>query len=73
MKLKIIGLAVLFGLFISCGTKSAVASAEPKPTVMTAELTAGKTAYENNCAKCHDLFKPTDYSSKHAKESPFKR
>jgi hypothetical protein len=62
MKLKIIGLAVLFGLFISCGTKSAVASAEPKPTVMTAELTAGKTAYENNCAKCRKLFEPKEFS-----------
>jgi cytochrome c5 len=36
---------------------------EPKPAmVMTAELAAGKTAYENNCAKCHKLFAPKDFS-----------
>jgi cytochrome c5 len=62
MKLKIIGLAVLFGLFISCGSKSAVVATATKPSVMSAELTSGKTAYENNCANCHKLFEPKEFS-----------
>jgi cytochrome c5 len=62
MKLKIIGLAVFFGLLISCGSKSAVVVATPKPSVMTAELTSGKAAYENNCANCHKLFEPKAFS-----------
>ncbi len=33
-----------------------------KPSVMTAELAQGKDLYENNCGKCHDLFKPQDFS-----------
>jgi cytochrome c5 len=35
---------------------------EATPSVMTAELAQGKDLYENNCAKCHDLFKPQDFS-----------
>ena len=33
-----------------------------KSLVMTPALAEGKDLYENNCAKCHDLFKPQDYS-----------
>lgn len=29
---------------------------------VTSELSAGKTNYENNCAKCHKLFDPKDFS-----------
>ncbi|WP_298221733.1 cytochrome c [Flavobacterium sp.] len=29
---------------------------------VTSELSAGKTNYENNCAKCHKLFDPRDFS-----------
>ena len=35
---------------------------EAKSLVMTPALAEGKDLYENNCAKCHDLFKPQDYS-----------
>ncbi len=35
---------------------------EVTPSVMTAALAEGKDLYENNCAKCHDLFKPNDFS-----------
>jgi cytochrome c5 len=35
---------------------------EAKPSVMTAGLADGKDLYENNCGKCHDLFKPNDFS-----------
>jgi cytochrome c5 len=35
---------------------------EATPSVMTAALAEGKDLYENNCGKCHDLFKPQDFS-----------
>ncbi|MBK8601289.1 MAG: cytochrome c [Flavobacterium sp.] len=43
-------------------TVAAAPTKEAKPMVLTPALAEGKDLYENNCAKCHDLFKPTDYS-----------
>ena len=43
-------------------TVAAAPTNEAKPLVMTPALAEGKAAYENNCAKCHDLFKPKDFS-----------
>jgi cytochrome c5 len=37
-----------------------VASANEGP--MSADLAAGRMLYENNCAKCHRLFGPKEYS-----------
>ena len=31
--------------------------------VMTKELAEGLSLYENNCAKCHKLYNPKDFSS----------
>ena len=31
--------------------------------VMTQELAEGLSLYENNCAKCHNLYNPKDFSS----------
>jgi cytochrome c5 len=77
MKTKIIS-AVIIGLLISCGSKSGVSSRTEansknkdvvvasdktsKNVVMTKELAEGKETYENNCAKCHKLFDPTEYT-----------
>lgn len=59
----------------SCASKSSVAPTPPPTpkTVVAApesaphdmkitELSAGKTAYENNCAKCHKLFGAKEFS-----------
>jgi cytochrome c5 len=43
-------------------TVAAAPTNEAKSLVMTPALAEGKDLYENNCAKCHDLFKPQDYS-----------
>lgn len=76
MKLKILGAAVLAAILYSCGSKQPTVATVPEPpqkevppaqpepmaTVMTEELIAGQRSYENNCAKCHGLFKPTDFT-----------
>ncbi len=36
---------------------------EDKSIVMTAALAEGKNLFENNCAKCHKLYNPSDYSA----------
>jgi len=77
MKVKIIALAVMAAVIYSCASKVPVAATppaepktevittaagEPKILVMTADMAAGKAAYENNCAKCHRLFEAKEYS-----------
>ena len=78
MNKKILFAALLAFAVFACGPKptvvapvapvtpiSPVVTAEPVTTnaaVLTAEVAEGKTSYENNCAKCHKLFAPEDYS-----------
>lgn len=76
MKYKIIALVVLSIIIYSCASKSNIPTTEVKkiePTVsvanesvtavMTAELAEGKSLYENNCAECHNLYSPKDFSA----------
>lgn len=76
MKLKIIVIAFVALLIYSCAAKSSVTIVETKKeelskepvvetkyVVMTEALAEGKTLFENNCAKCHSLYNPKDFSS----------
>lgn len=76
MKLKSIAISFMALLIFSCAAKSSVTvveakkeelSTEPvvetKYVVMTEALAEGKTLFENNCAKCHSLYNPKDFSS----------
>ncbi len=72
MKYKVLALAILATIIYSCASKSAVATTEVKKeevkvatiaTVMTPELAEGKSLYENNCNKCHPLYKPSDFNA----------
>ena len=60
IKLRIIAVVIL-GIFIySCSPKIiAPVTPEVKKVELTPELAAGKTLYENNCARCHKLYSPT--------------
>ncbi|MEN2413027.1 cytochrome c [Flavobacterium mesophilum] len=69
MKSKILTLAAIALFAASCGSKKAPATpAAPavtetaKAKELTPELAAGKSLYENNCAKCHKLFEPTKFT-----------
>lgn len=71
MKFKVLTLVVLAALIYSCASKSTIPTKEvtkveptvTATTVMTAELAEGKTLYESNCAKCHDLYNTEDFSA----------
>jgi mono/diheme cytochrome c family protein len=76
MKLKIIATAIVALLIYSCAAKSSVRVVEAKKeelskepvveskyVVMTEALAEGKTLFENNCAKCHGLYNPKDFSA----------
>ena len=72
MKLKITLLAVFSVIIYSCASKSSIPTEvakkeEPKEvvvaTVLTPELMEGKTLYENNCNKCHDLYDTKAFSA----------
>jgi cytochrome c5 len=65
MKSKIIGVALLAVILYSCASKAVAVSSVPAQSVATvAYATAfveGKNLYENNCAKCHKLFSPSEF------------
>lgn len=78
MKYKVIALAILAVIMYSCAAKSSVPTTEVKKiesnqpsasdkkgvaTVMTPELAEGQNLYENNCAKCHNLYDAKDFSA----------
>lgn len=66
MKSKILTLAALALFAASCGTKKASATPAVTETAkakeLTPELAAGKSLYENSCAKCHKLYEPTKFT-----------
>lgn len=63
MKTKIITVALIAITLYSCGgSKSAAPMVDAKKTEITTALAEGKTLYESNCAKCHKLYAPSDFS-----------
>ena len=65
MKSKILILAAVVLLLVSCGTQktASVATTEPaaplaetKAVALTPELAEGKNLYEDSCARCHKLY-----------------
>ncbi len=49
-------------VFYSCSPKLAPTVNEVKPP-LSPELEEGKNLFENNCAKCHKLYNPSDFSA----------
>jgi cytochrome c5 len=63
MKPKVIIVALLAIVLYSCGgSKSTTPIAVAKKVVLSPELAEGKNLYENNCAKCHKLYNPKDFT-----------
>lgn len=67
MKTKIMALALVGILIYSCAPKvtpppSPPAAKSTEVAVASNDIAEGKELYENNCAKCHKLYNPNDYS-----------
>jgi len=77
MRSKIFGLLVLTFIAVSCAVKKVVPPPEvakpvttvaaPKPGMVDTKLNpvarlSGKTLYETNCAKCHTLHNPAEFT-----------
>ena len=63
MKPKVALIALLSVVIYSCATKSTTtATTKPTETVKPnpVAFAEGKNLYENNCAKCHKLFSPSE-------------
>jgi cytochrome c5 len=61
MKSKLIALIIIGVTIYSCSPKVAPQVTEIKQD-LTPELAEGKSLYENNCANCHKLYSPSDFS-----------
>jgi cytochrome c5 len=67
MKSRILTIAALAVIVFSCATKKeatkVVETAEPvKAAEITPAVAGGQNLYDNNCGKCHKLFKATDFT-----------
>lgn len=75
MNLKIVGAVLLSVVLFSCGAKVAVSAMKPDTVQVPPKLAslpeekpkpedfyAGKSLYENNCAKCHRLYAAAELS-----------
>lgn len=59
-------LIVIAGLIYACGSNKSAPSSPAAPSVkveMTAALAEGKSLYEGSCARCHQLYKPSDFNA----------
>jgi len=61
MKLKFLAIAVIVFIVYSCGPKMPTPVTEVVEVPLTPELAEGKDLYQNNCAKCHKLYKPESF------------
>ena len=62
MKTKILAIAVVGFVICSCSKKLIIPSGEEKKG-LTPELAEGKDLFVNNCAKCHSLKNPNNYTA----------
>lgn len=66
MKTKITVLALLALFIYSCSstkTTTPVAVASTSKSEMTSDQAEGKRIFETNCAKCHDLYNPKQFTA----------
>lgn len=66
MKIKVLPLVLIAVFMYACGSSKSAPVVSNTPLVkkeMTAELAEGKSLYEGSCARCHQLYKPSDYTA----------
>lgn len=57
-----LGLGLTLAL-IACQPKVTESVNEVKDSTKSAEVAQGEELFNNNCGKCHKLFKPSDFSA----------
>lgn len=62
MKTKTLAVAIVGLVICSCSKKLVMPSGEVKKG-LTPELAEGKELFVNNCAKCHSLKNPNNYTA----------
>ena len=67
-KIKFIVAILILLVMVSCKKSSTVSlytptSSDATTTATLEELQQGRELYINNCASCHDLYSPDDYSA----------
>ncbi|WP_396211274.1 c-type cytochrome [Flavobacterium sp.] len=65
MKSKTSIISAMALLIFACSPKTSptTSTSQIAKIELTPDLIAAKMSYENNCAKCHELFKPKDYTA----------
>jgi len=63
MKIKLLAIAAVFGVVSACSPNKAITKESNTIAVKMNKDEAGKMLYENNCAKCHDLYSPKDFNA----------
>jgi hypothetical protein len=63
MKFKLIVLGTFFILILACSPKIVPTTPVFLGTILSPELVEGKGIFENNCANCHDLYAPQDFTA----------
>jgi len=63
MKIKNAKIVLIAIALYSCGSsKSTTTMIEAKPVTSSIEIAEGKSLFESNCAKCHQLYTSSDFS-----------
>ncbi len=63
MKIKLLAIASVFVLVSACSPKISQPEApKTQEAPLSPELAEGKMLYENNCAKCHQLYDAKSFS-----------
>ena len=62
MKIKLLAIAAVFGVVSACSPNKAITKESNTIAVKMNKDEAGKMLYENNCAKCHQLYDAKSFS-----------
>ena len=63
MKFKLFAVLAVFMLLLACSPKIVPTTPVVLGAILSPELAEGKSIFENNCANCHGLYAPQDFTA----------